>query len=141
MADIITLAGAFKDELSLQAYCDAQFQLIEQLRDSNAKLEAEVAHLKTLITDTVPVLSKDVVKIEVPLEQAICEMQIAKLQRTAMDRDLTLEETKRLDLLIKNLYLAKGQSTAIIADYSKLPPNVSEAALIEIARDSGNEDT
>lgn len=135
MAEIKTLAGAFADEFSLQAYCDAQYQLIHNLQNENTRLRDEVEHLKEALVASVPLVNS-VVKLEVPLEQAICEMQIAKMQRTAMDRDLTLEETKRLDLLIKNLYLAKGQSSTVVADYTKLPPNMSEEALIEMATDN-----
>ncbi len=46
-------------------------------------------------------------------------------------RALTLEEIKKLDLLVKNLNLIKNQPTTIISETKQL--NVSDAKLIEIA--------
>lgn len=128
--DIITLAGKFKSDQDLQSYCNAQYEALQVAATKIKALEDEVAHLKSLLVHTAPLESK-IEKIQVSDEQAICEMQIQRLKKIALDRELTLEETKKLDLLVKNLNLSKGQSTSIIADYSTL--NVQEAKLIELA--------
>ena len=134
MDNIETLAGNFKSYSELQEYCDAQFVVVKNLTTENQKLKAELEHIKTLLAGSVPLIEKqpELPKIEVSAEQAICEMQIKKLQQTAMQRELTLEETKRLDLLIKNLYLSKGQSTQIVEN--KINPGAySDAELMSIA--------
>lgn len=128
--NIITLAGKFKSQVELKEYCDNQFKLIGDLNRKVARLEEENEHLKQLLQQTVPVIAP----LDVTNEQAICELQLERLKRAALDRELTLEETKKMDLLIKNLYLAKGQSTAIInAQYKKVESEISDAQLVDIA--------
>jgi regulator of replication initiation timing len=146
--NIATMAGEFKDMKELQAYCDAQYVQLDSALKRVHELELEVAHLKELLSGAVPLVephteatavAKTVQpeqKVDLVVrsdEQTICEVQINMLKSTAMNRPLTLEETKRLDLLVKNLSLIKAQQAAIPADYSKLPPNVSAADLIAIA--------
>lgn len=65
-------------------------------------------------------------------ELEICEMQINRLRKSAEERLLTLEETKQLEILVKTLYLSKGQPTDITAEYKKVEA-LSTDALIEIA--------
>lgn len=88
------------------------FKLAENYQKENLALRKEVAHLKELLTFTAPLISKEV-KIEVTKEQAACEIQLQMLNVKAHDRELTLEETKRLEILIKSLYLIKDKATSI----------------------------
>lgn len=88
------------------------FKLTETYQKENAALRKEVAHLKELLTFTAPLITKEV-KIEVTKEQAACEIQLQMLNVKAHDRELTLEETKRLEILIKSLYLIKDKATTI----------------------------
>ena len=60
-------------------------------------------------------------------EEIICIEQIAKLKERSNGRELSLEEVKRLDLLIKNLRLIKGESTENTATNYR---NVSEESLV-----------
>jgi phosphopantetheine adenylyltransferase len=134
MDNILTLAGRFKTHVELQEYCDAQFVALERAQKRISTLEAEVTHLKELLSSTTKLIDEPAIeKIVVSPEQAICEIQIKKLQQQALIRELTLEETKRLDLLVKNLYLAKGQATAVIQT-ERLPDQVTEAELVAIAQ-------
>jgi hypothetical protein len=88
------------------------YRTISQMQKENAALRAECGHLKELLTATAPLISKDV-HIEVPKEQAACEMQLVLLYEKSQQRELTLEETKRLEILIKSLYLIKDKATGI----------------------------
>lgn len=129
--NIITLAGKFKSQIELKDYCDSQFKLIGDLNRKVARLEEENSHLKSLLVQNVPIIAKDSLVSD---EQAICELQLDRLKRVALERELSLEETKKMDLLIKNLYLAKGQSTQIInAQSRRIEDNISDASLIEMA--------
>lgn len=133
LCDITTLAGRFTDWCDLQRYSDAQFITLQKANSRIKDLEEQVEHLKSLLSSSVPLMGEQKVDI-IPqnVEQSICEIQINKLQKTAMDRELTLEETKRLDLLIKNLYMIKDQNKAIPANYSHIK-NITDAQLISIA--------
>lgn len=88
-------------------------KIIERLQKENSALRKEVDHLKELLTATAPLIGGDV-KIEVPKEQAACEIQLRILHDKAQQRELTLEETKKLEILIKSLYHIKDKSTGTI---------------------------
>lgn len=110
------------------------FHSVDKYQKENEALRKEVAHLKELLTFTAPLINKDV-KIEVPKEQAACEMQLLMLHKKSHDRELTLEETKRLEILIKSLYLIKDKATGInITDTN----DTSVADLTKIAEDGPN---
>lgn len=108
--NIITLAGKFEKWSDLQAYCDSQYTTIKFQNDKIRALEEEIKHLKTLLSSTTQLVSDPTKKnLEVPSnEQLICEVQLEKLKEVAKERELTLEETKRFDLLNKNLLLIKN---------------------------------
>lgn len=130
---ISTLAGEFKTITELQEYCDAQYTALNKAMERVKQLEDEIAHLKTLLEGSTEVIMEKKPELEVSPEQAICEIQIQKLQNDAKQRQLTLEETKRLDLLIKNLYLAKGQPTQITKNNIN-PAGYSDIDLMKIAQ-------
>jgi hypothetical protein len=65
-------------------------------------------------------------------EELICIEQIELLKQKSTGRELTLDEVRRLDILIKNLRLIQGQSTE--ATEHKDYRNVKEADLVAIAR-------
>ena len=76
-----------------------------------------------------------VIKLNLTAEEQICEIQIQSLLKTSQIRDLTLEETKKLDLLIKNKRLYNNQST-LNADHTVLPSddkNIDDERLMELA--------
>ena|ERR1035437_8221807 len=132
IVDISALAGKFKNRAELQRYSEILFRSFKDSVQKLEALEAENKHLKDLLANSVPMIPM-AVKFEIPDEQAIAEIQLKKLKETAMERDLTLDETKRMDLLVKNLYLSKGKQTSAIK-ISKVD-EISEAELISLARD------
>ena len=143
MADIITLAGKFKNAKELQLYTDSQYIALKSALDEITRLKEEVSHLKQLLSSTVPLVGEPPIeKIIVSQEQAILEAQISHLHERALSRELTLEETKRLDLLIKNLNLVKGKPTGIIdAQSKKIDKNkISDAQLVYIASQEDKQD-
>lgn len=127
---ILTLAEKFGSTVELQLYCDTQYKTILSLNEQILTLKGEIAHMKEL-------LHSKVERLEVSPEQAICEIQIRRLLESTSMRELTLEETKRLDLLVKNLYLAKGQNAALVADFTKSPLSEEALLLLVEAPDSG----
>lgn len=99
----------------LQEESLVSYKTIDSLKKENKALRHEVDHLKELLTYTAPLVSKNV-RIEVPKEQAACEIQLRMLHEKAQGRELTLEETKRLEILIKSLYLIKDKATGITVE-------------------------
>lgn len=137
ITDITQLAGKFKNRQELQKYCEMLFISFKQSVEKLQKLEAENNHLKELLAKAIPQLPVDennVVKLVIPDEQAIAEIQLKKLAQTAMDRELTLDETKRYDLLTKNLYLSKGKSPKTIDAKAKIIDEMEDAELIKLAK-------
>ena len=109
------------------------------LETENVELRKENKALKETITklfrklDNLPEESKsNVVKLQLTPEQEILEMQIMRLQAISRERVLTLDETRKLDLHIKNKRLMEDKST-INADYKKVPEGITEKDLLEIA--------
>ena len=139
--DITAMAGKFKSRLELQRYSEKLFAAFKQSVEQLQKVQDENKHLKEMLASVVPVVAaptevKEIPTFSVPDEQAIAEMQLLRLKQIAMDRDLTLDETKRFDLLTKNLYLAKGKPTKAIDARAKRLEDVTEAELVQIAKKS-----
>lgn len=134
MADIIyinEISKQFKTIDELKNYCSAQYMALQSAAEKITQLQEKVSHLEGLLISSVD--DNAVSKIIKTPELAICEAQIGILQNRALQKELTLEEVKTLDLLIKNKRLLSGESTTI--DGSKKPKReMSEAQLISIAR-------
>ena len=99
-------------------------KIIEKLQEENESLKNKVA---TLQSNNLPTFGG-----RVSSEELICVEQIEMLRAKSIGRELTLEEVKKLDLLNKNLRLAREQATQVIdtLEYS----NISEEDLESIAQ-------
>lgn len=115
----------------LEKEAKALYKSIEKYQKENEALRKEVTHLKELLTFTAPLINKEV-RIEVPKEQAACEIQLEMLHRKSKERELTLEETKRLEILIKSLYLIKDKASGITVTGAE---DISVEALTRLAED------
>lgn len=128
---IKTGVGEFKSFKDLQRYAENQHSVLQLALEDNKKLQEEVAHLKQLL-DGMSSTNEALPIIKTPAEAA-CEIQIKRLEETAIQRELSLEETKKLDLFIKNMRLLQGDSTTIPGKARKKKEQYSEAQLIDIA--------
>jgi hypothetical protein len=111
-----TLAGQFADLNQLLEYTDAQSKLIENLKHECKRLNGEVAKLKEAFLSSKSLSEIPRSKIVVSPEQIICETQIQLLQGVSLSRAMTLEETKRLEILVKSLYLIKERTSGSTED-------------------------
>jgi hypothetical protein len=117
-----SLAGQFADVSQLLEYADAQSKLIESLKRECKRLNEEVAKLKDAMLSSKSLSEIPKSKMIVSPEQIICETQIQLLQQVSLTRSMTLEETKRLEILVKSLYLIKEKSSGSSEDdLSNLP--------------------
>lgn len=135
---ISTLAGEFQRS-ELQKEFNSLFLKSKQAVERIKELETEVAHLKDLLTNAVPIVNLGTVEnkletVEISNAQLICENQIARIKERAMQTELTWEDTRKLDVLIKNLKLLteKKDSKTISTTARDIP----EDALLTIASQS-----
>lgn len=82
---------------------------VAALKSEIEKLKNEVLKYKILLKEIDSDANPDIISDE----EFICIDQISKLKKITTDRDLTTDEVKKLDLLHKNLKLARGQSTRV----------------------------
>lgn len=118
----------------LEDRCLALARKVEELNKIVEQKDSVIKHLEDM-------LNSNVFKIEVTDEEIIAEQQLFRLKDKAQNGELTLEEVKKFDLLVKNKRLAKGDAT-VIPDYKNLPKNISTEKLKQLAssRTSGDED-
>lgn len=123
---------ALKAELEqLQAHNVGLSQTIDKLLKQLEEKSAEIRHLQDMLMKTTPIIG-DVTPVYISDEEVIAEYQLKALKSAAMMRDLTLDEVKRFDLLVKNKRLAQGNATTIEAQKG-LPKGLSKDELVQIA--------
>jgi hypothetical protein len=98
----------YKELTQLQEFAQAQQATIIQLSKKIQRIEEERDHLKTLLESSVPILKeegKELInhKFLTSAEEAICTMQLDKLRDISTGRELTLEETRRVEIFSKIL--------------------------------------
>lgn len=138
MSDISQLFSEFKTSVEKDDFIEQQHKTIDGLMRKNEQLQQEVSHLKQLLESTLQNVSTQLHPVErviVTPEEALIDRQIEMIQHRAFDRELTLEDTKKLDLLIKNKRLAKEQSTTIQGKTKKYNNDklISSKELIQLA--------
>lgn len=134
MADITDISIMFQDykKAELEEYSKQLYSTLQQSVKRIKDLEAEVVHLQELLTSTSPLVEQ----IIVTPEQALIDSQINLLEQQfrGKNQSLTLEETKILDLLLKNKKLLKEQAGDIQVKAKSVVPKVVEYAdLLKIA--------
>ena len=95
----------FKNDLERNEFIEAQQKVINDLSLKNKKLEEENKQLLSLVEKTVPIISDKPVRPSLDLgtdEEEIAKMEIYKLKQKSMnEKELTLEEAKRLEIYTK----------------------------------------
>lgn len=127
MDDIKSVAKKKKDDT--KEYMAAQEATIFKLQKENEFLKEKLVQLEGMLMNK---------HTSVTPEELICVEQIDIIKQKSAGRELSLDEVKRLDILIKNLRLIKDQSTQAIdhKDYR----NVKEAELVAIATTTPTEE-
>lgn len=136
MGNIVELSQEFKAEIEQGKTLAPVQNTITALVAENKALTNEVERLKLLLAATNSALGQEneVLRVILTPEEALIEGQIEILQNRAINFELTLEDVKKLDLLIKNKRLVKEQSTTIQGESKKIDKkNHSNAELILLA--------
>jgi hypothetical protein len=115
----------FKDMSSLQKYAEAQYKTILSLSRKVKTLEEENIELKDLLEKSTPVLNEEkknfvIYQVEASSdEEMIAKVQLARIKEISMDRELTLEEAKRVEIFTKILN-TKGSNSSIAVQTQKM---------------------
>lgn len=121
----------FKNVLELREYCVSQFNALKSATHHITRLEEEVKHLQKLLGESIPVIQK-IVK---STEELICEAEIEKLYKQTEIRSLELEEVKILDLLVKNLNVAREKNIKALEAEKRNLDSDEMGTLIALASD------
>jgi regulator of replication initiation timing len=103
--DLDEMFKQFSDLVELQEYCAKQHATLTKIIDENAKLKIEVSHLKELLNASVPNLSI-VPGSSISLitdEENICKLELEKLRISSLERSLSFEEAKKVEIYTKLL--------------------------------------
>lgn len=116
-----------KDMAELRVFSEAQQRTILKLSKKNKELEEEVSHLKKLLESQTPLVQTDP-SIGLPAEkfltsdqEAICRMELNKLKQSSFERELTLEEAKRVDIYSKILNVLENSPKVIKVETKGIP--------------------
>lgn len=139
VTDITSLFQSFKSDREKQEFCETQFAISVALQKQIQQLENENKHLKELLSASVPLLEQPT-KIIVSPEEALIDNQINILElRGRNGTELTLEEVKKLDLLVKNKNLIKQQPTTIQGESKPFKGSLTKKELLTIAASGKDE--
>ena len=121
--NIDEMSEQFKELADKQFHIEAQHNTIIELSKKINALETERDHLKLLLEQSTPLL--DTSNLEGELmgssnEEMICRAQIAKLNILSSQRDLTLEECRKLEIYAKILNTLQNRPKTIKFEAKKL---------------------
>jgi hypothetical protein len=117
-----------KDLAELRVFSEAQQKTIIKLSKKNKELEEEIVHLKKLLETTAPIispapsaeLSVSTEKFLTSDQEAICRMQLNKLKEISYERELTLEEAKRVEIFSKIINVLENSPKTIKVETKNL---------------------
>lgn len=116
-----------KDMAELRVFSEAQQKTILKLSKKNKELEEEVSHLKKLLEGQTPLiqtstqLSSVGEKFLTSDQESICRMELNKLKQSSFERELTLEEAKRVDIYSKILNVLENSPKTIKVETKSIP--------------------
>jgi len=130
------LINSIKPKSELELSQDTALKLgyeVVALKEQLQQKVQEVQHLRTLL-ESMPTPSGEVSPLLLSDIEIITRMQIDKLKQNSMSRELTLDEVKRLDLLVKNQRLVQGESTENTGSAKKTVKGKSLNEILDIAK-------
>lgn len=130
------VVGHIDEFQDLKKFAEAQYILITDLTKENTTLKAKIENLERLLSQSTPLINGPEDKEELGGEEAIiCRDQLIFLNMTSKSRELTLEETRKVDIYSKILASFRLNPKKAKAEYSQL----KLADILSIAEgDNGN---
>lgn len=111
--DITQVFQGLTEYAELQAFSNAQTKTILELNKKVNALERECSELRKTIAHVEVESRKEkdkAVSSETMDEQAICEMQLSILRDRSLEGELTLEETKKVEIFARLLMQLRSPS-------------------------------
>lgn len=122
--DIKELSEKYQESLELQEYCDAQAKTIIEISKKLKALQDENLHLKQMLESSVPLIqTKDNLPSLVAKndEEAVARQQLFRLKQISQNRELTLEEARRVEIFAKILNTLKSQPKTFESQATDVP--------------------
>lgn len=117
----------------------AQFQTILKLQEENKQLKEKKEHLEQLLESMTPgIRTKDQVQSNVSPQETLCHLEISKLLERSMEKELTVDEVRKFDILMKNLHNIRDRQEKE-DDSTEEPKNLDPDTLIQ-ELNNGNEE-
>jgi alpha-glucosidase (family GH31 glycosyl hydrolase) len=132
---ILTVEELVDQEVS--KVTNEQYKIVKVLKEDKERLEAEISHLKLLLSESIPTIKFEVPQLGVvPNEQLICETQIQFLKEQAITRSLTTDEAKRFQIFVD--VLTKIKTGGIDKEDEITVKKLSNDDLLKLAENVGN---
>lgn len=121
----------------LQAFAIAQQKTLMEITKEKSVLQEKVKHLEKLISSAVPVIGGGNKPIDFSSndEEAIAREQLYILKQMSSERELTLEETKRVEIYSKILIALKDKPKTINVNSRQ----ATEKELLAAAQENDND--
>lgn len=117
--------------LKLEQKADAMSKTIDELVKALELKEDEIIQLKNMLNKSIPTVGSAIDMI-LSDEEVIADIQLRKLKDSARTRELTLDEIRKFDLLVKNKRLAQGNATTIDGQAKNIK-QLNQTELLKIA--------
>lgn len=138
LVTIKTLSNDFTKS-ELQEYANKQHIALTRAQLRIKELEEELSHLRTLLTTTAPLINvteDNKVEIITTPEKEIVETQIQILKRRSLDRELSFEDAKKLETLVRTAKMIDGDKI-VKAEKAKSQP--ADNVLLALASQASTE--
>ena len=115
------MINQFKEFDDLKAFANAQQKTLIELTKKNKAYEDENKHLKKLLEGAVPVINdRPTVDFSANDEESIAREQLFLLKQISKDKELSMEEARKVEIYSKILSAPKGKSRDINANSKQL---------------------
>ena len=115
------MIDTFKNFEDLSAFARAQQKTLIELTKKNKAYEEEIKHLKKLLEGAVPIISdRPQVDFSANDEESIAREQLFLLKQISKDKELTMEEARKVEIYSKILSLTKSKSRDINGNSKQL---------------------
>lgn len=111
------MIAQFKTLEELQAFCKAQQKTLIDMTKKLKASEDEIKHLKKLLEGAVPVINApQKINFSTNDEEQIAREQLFLLKQISAEKELTMEEAKKVEIFSKILTLGKEKKSKGLQD-------------------------
>lgn len=116
LIDISHLHKEFKNDVEQNQFIEAQQKTIVQLQQQIHTYKEELARIKRLLSEP----EDGIERVILSPEEALVSDQIMMIQERSYAKELSLEDVKKLDILLKHKKSFKDEDKTLKADSKKV---------------------